>query len=91
MVIWLIFIVANPTRSFFRSVDQVLPTAKCRMVSVTEASQMSHVGLGQLVVFSIVGVDRVGDSVERRGDERCGIGTSNDGSAGGAVSLVLND
>ncbi len=43
----LIFIVADPTSSLFRSVDQVLPAAKCRMVSVTEASEMSRVGFGQ--------------------------------------------
>ncbi len=45
VLVRLIFIVADQTLSFFRSVDQVLPTAKCRMVSATEASQMSHIGL----------------------------------------------
>ncbi len=38
VVLRFIFIVADSTRSFFRSVDQVLPTAKCRMVSATNAS-----------------------------------------------------
>ncbi len=33
VVVCLVFIVADPTCSFFRSVDQVLLTAKCRMVS----------------------------------------------------------
>ncbi len=42
----LIFIVADPTRSFFRFVDQVLPVARCRMVSATEMPQMRHIGLG---------------------------------------------
>ncbi len=37
MVVCLIFIVADPTRSFFRSVDQVVPATKCRIVSATEA------------------------------------------------------
>ncbi len=37
------FIIADPTRSFFRSVDQVLLKAKCRMVSATEASQLKAV------------------------------------------------
>ncbi len=37
----LIFIAKDLTGSFFRSVDQVLQTTKCRMVSATEASQMS--------------------------------------------------
>ncbi len=59
-----------------RSVDQVLPTASCRMVSATEASKMSHVGLGHLDVFSMVEVYRVGGGVERRGGERCRAGAS---------------
>ncbi len=37
MVICLTFIVADPARCFFRSVDQVLPAMKCRMVSATDA------------------------------------------------------
>ncbi len=65
----LLFIVADPARSFLRSVDQVLPTAKCRMVFATEASQMSEIGLGHLDVFSMVEVYRVGGGVERLGDE----------------------
>ncbi len=86
MVVRLIFIVADPTRSFVRSVDQVLPTAKCRMVSATEASQISHIGRGHLYGCAVVEVYRIGGGVERRGDERCGAGASNDGSAGGAQS-----
>ncbi len=85
MVIRLILLVADSTRSFLRSVDQVLSTAKCRMVSATEASQMSHIGLGHLDVFSTVEVYRLGGGVERRGDEWCRAGTPNDGSAVGAV------
>ncbi len=85
MVVRLIFIVANPTRSFFRSVDQVLPTAKYKMVSATEASQMSRIGLIHLHIFSIVEVYRVGGGMERRGDECCRAGAPDDGSVGGAV------
>ncbi len=55
------------------------------MVSATEASQMCHVGLGHLGVFSMNEVFREGDGVERCGDERCRAGTPNDGSAGRAV------
>ncbi len=60
-------IVADPLRSFFRPVDQMLLMVKCKMVSATEASQMSHIGLGHLDVFSMVEVYRVGGGVERRG------------------------
>ncbi len=70
VVVCRIFIIAYPTGNFFRSVDQMVPTAKCRMVSATEASQMSHVGLGHLEVFSMTEVRRVGGGVERRGDEQ---------------------
>ncbi len=35
VVVCLIFVTAYPTGSFFRSVDQMLPTAKCRMMSAT--------------------------------------------------------
>ncbi len=52
VVVCLIFIIAYPARSFFRSVDQMLPAAKSRVMSTTEASQMSHIGLGHLGVFS---------------------------------------
>ncbi len=69
VVVCLIFIVADPSRSFFRSVDQMLPAAKSRVMSATEASQMSHVGLGQLEVFSKNEVCWVSGGVERRGDE----------------------
>ncbi len=58
---------------------------KCKMVSATEASQMSHIGFGYLDVFSMVEVYRLDGGVERRGDEWCRVGTSDDGSAGGAV------
>ncbi len=85
VVVRLIFIFAYPTCSFFRPVDQVLPTAKCMMVSATEASQMSRIGLGHLDVFLMVEVYRVGGGVERRGDELCRSGALDDGSAGGAV------
>ncbi len=85
MVIRLIFIVTDPTRRLFRSVDQVLPTAKNRIVSATEVSQMGHIGLEQEDIFPMVGVDRVGGGVERRGDERCRAGAANDGSTGGAI------
>ncbi len=85
MVVCLIFIIAYPTVCFLRSVDQMLPTAKCRVVSATEASQMSHVGLGHLEVFSMTEVRRIGGGVERRGDERSQAGTPNNGSVGGAV------
>ncbi len=54
-------------------------------MSATEASQMSHVGLGHLGVFSKNEVGQVGDGVDRRGDERSQAGTPNNGSAGGAV------
>ncbi len=91
VVVRLIFIVADPARSFFRSVDQVLPTAKCRMVSATEAYKMSHIGLGNLDVFSTVEVYRVGGGVERHGDEWCRAGASNDGSAGGAVFKLADE
>ncbi len=66
-VVRLIFINADLTRRFFRSVNRVLPTAKCRMVSAAEASQMRPIGLRQDDVFSMVGDDRVGGGVERRG------------------------
>ncbi len=82
-----IFIVADPTRSFFRLVDQVLPTAKCRMISATEASQMSYLGLGHLDAFSMVEVYRVGGGVERRGGERSRDGASNDVSGAGVDVL----
>ncbi len=85
MVVGLVFIIAYPARSFFRSVDQMLPTVKGRMMSATEASQMSHVGLGHLEVFPKNEVCRVSGSGERRGDEWRRIGTPNDGSVGGAV------
>ncbi len=85
MVIRLIFMVADPTRSFFRSDDQVLPATKSRMMSATEAPQMSHIGLGQQDVFSIIGDGRVCCGVERSGEKLCRAGASNDGSAGGAV------
>ncbi len=85
MVVCLIFIIAYPTGSFFGSVDQMLPTAKRRMMSATEASQMSHVGLGHLEVFSMTEVRRVGGGLERRGVERSRAGTTNHGSAGGVV------
>ncbi len=85
VVVRLIFIIAYPARGFFRLVDQVLPTAKCRMVSATEGSRLSHIGLRHLDVFSIVEVYRVGGGVERRGDEWCRAGASDDGSARGAV------
>ncbi len=58
VVVRLIFIIVDPTRRFFRSVDRVLSTAKCRMMSVTEASQVSHIALGNLDVSSMVGVYR---------------------------------
>ncbi len=80
VVVCLIFIIAYPARSFFRSIDQMLPTAKSRMMSATEASQMSHVGLGHLEVFSKNEVCRVSGSVERRGDEWSRTGTPNGGS-----------
>ncbi len=85
MVEGLIFIVADLIRRFFRSVDQVFQTAKCRRVPATEASQMSYIGLEHLDVFSMVEVYREGGGVERRGDEYCRAGASDDGSAGGAV------
>ncbi len=44
------------------------------MVSATEAPQMSHIGLGQQDVVTMVGDDRVGGGAERRGDERCRAG-----------------
>ncbi len=70
VVVCLIFIIAYPARSFFRSVEQMLPTAKSRMMSATEASQMSHVGFGHLEVFSKNEVFWVSGGVERRGGER---------------------
>ncbi len=70
MVACLIFIIAYPTGSFFRSVDQELPTVKCRVVSATEASQMSHLGIEHLDVFAMVEVYQVGGGVERRNDEQ---------------------
>ncbi len=85
MIIRLILTDADPTRSFFRSVDQFLPTPKCRILSALETSLISHIGLGQRDVFSMVKVDRVGSGVERRGDERGRAGALNDDSAGGAV------
>ncbi len=54
-------------------------------MSATKASQISHIGLGHLDVFSMVEFHRVGGGVERRGDEWCRAGASDDGSAGGAV------
>ncbi len=85
VVVRLIFIIAYPARSFFRSVDQMLPAAKSKVMSTTEASQMSHFGLGRIGVFSKNGVWRGCGSVERSGDEWSRTGTPNDGSAGGAV------
>ncbi len=55
------------------------------MMSAAEASQMSHIGLGYVDVFSVVEVYQVGGGVERRGDEWCRAGASNDGSVGSAV------
>ncbi len=54
-------------------------------MSATEMPQMSHIGLGQQDVISMIKDDRVDGGGERRGDEKCGAGASNDGSAGGAV------
>ncbi len=85
VVVPLIFIIAYPARGFFRSVDQMLPAAKSRVVSATEASQMSQFGLGHLEAFSKNEVWRVRGSVGRRGDEWSRTGTPNDGSVGGAV------
>ncbi len=85
VVVGLIFIIIYPARSFFRSVDQMLPAAKGRVMSATEASQMSHFGLGHLGVFSTNEVWWVCGSVERGGEERSRTGTPNDGSAGGSV------
>ncbi len=79
----LICIVADLIRRFFRSVDQVLPTAKCRMVSVIY--QMIRIWLGHLDVFSMVEGYWVGGGVKRHGYERCRADASDDGSAGGAV------
>ncbi len=70
VVVCLLFINAYPAGSFFRPVDQVLPTTKCRMVSAPEASQMSNVGLGHLDVFSMTEVRRVGGGVEMNGVEQ---------------------
>ncbi len=64
MVVRLTFIVADLTRSFFGSVDTLLPTATCRMVSATEAFQMSPSGLRHLDVFSMVEDYREGGGVE---------------------------
>ncbi len=85
VVVRLNFITAYPARRFFRSVDQMLPAAKSRVMSATEASQMSHFWLGHLGVFSKNEVWRVGGNVERRGDEWSRTSTPNDGSPGGAV------
>ncbi len=81
----LIFIIAYPARSFFTSVDQMLPAAESRAMSATEALKMSHCGLGHLGVFWKNDVWRVGGGVEQRGDEWRRTDTPNDGSAGGAV------
>ncbi len=64
MVMRLVFIVADPTGSFYRSVDQVLPAAKYRIVSATEALQIFHIGLGKQEVFLMVEDDRVGGGVD---------------------------
>ncbi len=56
VIVCLIFIIAYPARSFFRSVDQMLPATKSRVMSAMEASQMSHFGLENLEVFSKNGV-----------------------------------
>ncbi len=48
-----------------------------------KAPQVSHIGLGQQNVSSMAGDD--GGGVERRGDELCRTGASNDGSVGGAI------
>ncbi len=66
VVVCLIFIIANPARSFFRSVEQMLPAARCRMVSAAEAPKVSHVGLGQLGIISMVWTDTVLCGVKRR-------------------------
>ncbi len=52
VAVYLTFIIAYPARRFFRSVDQMLPAAKSRVISAAEASLMSHVRLGHLAVFS---------------------------------------
>ncbi len=85
LVVHLIFIIAYPARSFIRSVVHILPAAKNRVMSATEASHMSPFGLVHLGVFSNNEVWRIGGSVQRRGDEWRRAGTPNDGSAGGAV------
>ncbi len=59
----------SPNGYLSTAFPKVLPTAKCRMVSATGASQMSHIGLGHLDVFSMVEVYWVDGGVERRGDE----------------------
>ncbi len=59
--------------------------AKSKMVSAREASQLSHIRLGHLDVFSIVQVYRLGGGVERCGDECCRADASDDGSVVGAV------
>ncbi len=81
----LTFLIASPSRSFFRSLDQLLPETMCRMVSVTEAPKMCHIGLGLFSIFSIVKADLVRCGVERRAYELCRTDASNDGSAGGVV------
>ncbi len=85
MVECLGFIIAYPARSLFRSVDRMLPTAKGRMISATEASQRSYVGVGRLEVFSKNEVGWVSGGVERRGEGRSRAGTPNNGSVGSAV------
>ncbi len=85
VVVCLIFIIVYPACSFFRSVDQMLPTAKSKMMFATEASHMSHVRLGHLEVFSKNEVCWLSGGVERRGDERSRAGAPNNASAGGEV------
>ncbi len=65
VVVRLIFIVANPTRSFLRPVDQVLQVAICKIVSATETLLMSLIGLAQQYVFSMIGDNLVGGGVEQ--------------------------
>ncbi len=52
VVVRLIFIIAYQARSFFRSVDQMLPAAESRVVSATGGARLRHFGLGHLGVFS---------------------------------------
>ncbi len=54
-----------------------------RVMSATEASQLSPVGLAQLDVFSKDEACWVSGGVEQRGNERSRAGTPNTGSAGG--------